>query len=164
MHPGVDGADERIWWNFTFFQLGLIFLTEIRSNWESNSSPPGPYKWFKSLFNHYTETQYKVCSLPDKAKWVTENVNWGSESEQWDDFDPDKVKIWESDEIGKKFEGIITCYGIDFDLCANFDICLKSVSMLCVFLSAKTYILACWMVLVKTSGRLNDWLKFNIHT
>ena len=60
----------------------------------------------KSLFNHYTETQYKVCSLPDKAKWVTENVNWGSESEQWDDFDPDKVKIWESDEIGKKFEGI----------------------------------------------------------
>ena len=69
----------------------------------------------KSLFNHYTETQYKVCSLPDKAKWVTENVNWGSESEQWDDFDPDKVKIWESDEIGKKFEGIITCYGIDFD-------------------------------------------------
>ena len=69
----------------------------------------------KSLFNHYTKTHYKVCSLPEKAKWVTEKVNWGAESEQWDDFDPDKVKIWESDEIGKKFEGIITCYGIDFD-------------------------------------------------
>ncbi len=69
----------------------------------------------KSLFNHYTKIEYKLCSLPDEAKWVTEKVNWGSESEQWDDFDPDKVKIWESDEIGKKFEGIITCYGIDFD-------------------------------------------------
>ena len=62
-----------------------------------------------------TETHYKVCSLPDKTKWVTEKVNWGLESEQWDDFDPDKVKIWEGDEIGEKFEGIITCYGIDFD-------------------------------------------------
>ena len=72
-------------------------------------------KAYKSLFNHYTETQYKLCSLPDNAKWVTEKVNWGSESEQWDDFDPDKIKIWESDEIGKKFEGIITCYGVDFD-------------------------------------------------
>lgn len=69
----------------------------------------------ESLFYHYTKTQYKVSSLPDEAKWVTEEVDWGSESQQWDDFDPAKVKIWESDEIGKKFKGIITCYEIDFD-------------------------------------------------
>jgi len=69
----------------------------------------------ESLFYHYTKTQYKVSSLPDEAKWVTEEVDWGSASGDWDDFDPAKVKIWESDEIGKKFKGIITCYEIDFD-------------------------------------------------
>ena len=56
-------------------------------------------------FDTYTQSWYKISSLPDNADYINE-----TEDDNWNDY-----KVWTGDDIGKKFKGNITSHFLEFD-------------------------------------------------
>ncbi len=65
-------------------------------------------------FDTYTQSWYKISSLPENAEYIneTEDDDW---SDWWDEFNVNDYKIWSGDDIGKKFNGSITSHFLEFD-------------------------------------------------
>ena len=65
-------------------------------------------------FDTYTQSWYKISSLPDNAEYIneTEDDDW---NDWWDEFNINDYKVWTGDDIGKKFKGTITSHSLEFD-------------------------------------------------
>ena len=65
-------------------------------------------------FDTYTQSWYKISSLPENAEYIneTEDDDW---SDWWDEFNVNDYKVWSGDDIGKKFNGSIISHFLEFD-------------------------------------------------
>ncbi len=65
-------------------------------------------------FDTYTQSWYKISSLPDNAEYIneTEDDDW---SDCWDEFNVNDYKVWAGDDIGKNLKDYyFTLFRFDF--------------------------------------------------